>query len=178
MDTSSILGAESLEIADRECVVCFEKIININGNEYYEWLENLKVKYPNLPNNFEDETTSRCISDIMECTTCKNIVCSGCVCKTHQGIVSAKYSAKRINENGYESGICRLTDNQLEIINGDYGYDLKNKTDEELDLINKSMNNQCIKIDDTVYYGFMRGIPGGDGPIKCPICRQYNEVEM
>jgi len=178
MDTSSILGAESLEIADRECVVCFEKIININGNEYYEWLENLKVKYPNLPNNFEDETTSRCTSDIMECTTCKNIVCRGCVWKTHQGIVFAEYS-KRINENGCESGICRLTDSQLEIINdGDYGYDLKNKTDEELDLINKSMNNQCIKIDGTVYYGFMRGIPGEDGPFTCPVCRQDNEVEM
>jgi len=174
MDTSSILGAESLEIADRECVVCFEKIININGNEYYEWLENLKVKYPNLPNNFEDETTSRCISDIMECTTCKNIiVCRGCVWKTHQGIVFAKYS-KRINENGCESGICRLTDNQLEIINGGYGYDLKNKTDEELNL----MGIPDIKIDGTTYYGFMRGIPGEDGHIKCPICRQYNEVEM
>ena len=69
---------------NKECVICYNKFINIKSNDYPTFLEKIQEK-SNLTErqkkHYEDITCCMCYDDRFECLTCKNIVCEGCICK-------------------------------------------------------------------------------------------------
>ena len=171
----SVLQSENI-FMEENCVVCFENFIDIQSSEYWDWLQNKINTYPHFPkHSFEDETCSGkgCYDEKFQCNTCNNLVCRGCVEDTHQGIVYAKFQNKdgHLEQDGYSCGIRELTNYEITYIKND-GYDIKNIIDSENS--NEIYQIPRFTINGTIYYDYMRGIPGEDGPIKCPICRQLD----
>ena len=79
MNTIKILNLENV-LLNKECVICYQKFINIKSNNYDIFYDKIKKKYKlNYNNTFEDETTCLCYDDKFECLTCKNTVCSSCI---------------------------------------------------------------------------------------------------
>lgn len=83
MSVENILMTEGI-ILDEECVVCYNKFINVKDSDYIQFLEKIKEKYKlsDIETNiFENETTSLCYDDDdkFECLACKNKVCSSCI---------------------------------------------------------------------------------------------------
>lgn len=165
MDTTQILNLENV-LSEKECMICYDELLNVEANQYYEWLKKINDKYNLNCGKLEDDTCLRLEEYAFKCPTCKNIVCDGCVGKFRQGIVYAKVS-------GYGgSDIRRLTNEEILYIENE-GYDIKNIVDDDnqseiYKLPTFYINGICI-------YGFMRGRPGDDGEIICPFCRQSSE---
>jgi hypothetical protein len=80
MNIEFILNKEGV-LLNKECVVCFNKFINIKDKNYSTFLAKIKEKYKlsKNNNNFEDETICLCYDARFECLICKNIVCCTCI---------------------------------------------------------------------------------------------------
>ena len=168
MEIQSVLQAERVEYPNGECVICNETFINITPNNYYNWLDTMEKKYPMISSSLENKTSCRLFNDRFQCGTCDNMVCLGCTWKTRQGLVCAKVSGDG------EGGSRPLTDEEINQIQNNFYPGIKELVDtdnqDEIDKI------PTIRMNNKKYYGFCRGQPGEDGPIKCPICRQDQDT--
>lgn len=164
---TKILSDENV-LMDEECPICYNNFINVKDSEYNNFLKYIKNKYSDLSiNDFENETCLMIYDEKFKCPTCNNSVCRDCVMKSRQGIVSAKYRNIITSENG----IRNLTHDEIKYIE-EQGYDIRN-------IVGDNNQNDIWKIPDFVIngvrlYGFMRGTPGEDFPVKCPFCRKLD----
>lgn len=79
MNRADIIITEGVAL-NKECVICYNKFINIKTSDYSTFLEKIIEKYELTKNNdFEDETCCLLYDDRFECLTCKNIVCRSCI---------------------------------------------------------------------------------------------------
>ena len=78
MNTLDILSIEGV-LLNKECVICYDKFIDIKDAEYNSFLEKIKEKYNLINNDFENETTCLCYDARFECSVCKNDICSSCI---------------------------------------------------------------------------------------------------
>ena len=80
MNIEEILTLEK-NLLDKECVICYNKFINIKDSNYEEFLDKIINKY-NLnkeqSDSFEKETTRMCYDTRSMCLICTNSVCERC----------------------------------------------------------------------------------------------------
>ena len=83
MNSEQILTLEGI-LLDKECVICFNKFINIKDMDYNKFLDKIIEKYnlnKDKSRSFEDNTTCMCYDLKCECLICKNSVCCACIDK-------------------------------------------------------------------------------------------------
>lgn len=78
MNTLDILSSEGVSL-NKECVICYNKFIDIKDAEYNSFLEKIKQKYNLINIDFEGETTCLCYDARFECSVCKNNICNRCI---------------------------------------------------------------------------------------------------
>lgn len=171
MNVQQILKDENV-LMDEECGICYNNFVNVNFGDYDMFLENIKNKYDlsgTIYSTIEDYACMYEYDDKFKCITCNNIICRRCVMKLDQCVILAKY-------NEYEtsnSGIRELTQFEIDYIE-QQGYDIKKIV---YDDNSKEISNiPDMVINNTLYYGYMKGYPGEDCDVICPFCRQVNEV--
>ena len=104
MNTAQILIAEGI-VLDKECIVCYEKFINIKNSHYTTFLSYIKDKYKlnkRNHNDFECDTTCLCYDDRFECLTCKNIVCRHCIMNMPDYVNGKRIDSLAMYMNRYE----------------------------------------------------------------------------
>lgn len=78
MNTLDILSIEGI-LLNKECVICYNKFIDIKDAEYTSFLEKIEQKYNLINIDFEGETTCLCYDARFECSVCKNNICNSCI---------------------------------------------------------------------------------------------------
>ena len=105
MDIEKILSLEGI-LLNNECVICFNKFINIKDRDYYNFYDKIKEKYhlqlsPRFFRKFEENTTCMCYDARNECLICKNSVCYSCLDKQDDPFGEQQLNNAAMFVNGY-----------------------------------------------------------------------------